>query len=135
MALAAPFPAAGTRSTRPLTRTARPSTRPASPNPLRLTVRGRLALLVLSTCFLALVVLVSGRFTADAGTSAPLGPATSVVVVQPGESLWQIARQIAPSADPREVVTIIRELNGLGDTTVVAGQSVVVPAATRRAAP
>ena len=69
----------------------------------------------------------SGRFTADAGTSAPLGPATSVVVVQPGESLWQIAQQIAPALDPREVVTAIRALNGLGDSTVIAGQSIVVP--------
>ena len=123
MALAAPFPAAGTRSPRP-------RTRPASPTrPVRLTARGRVALLVASTCFLARVVLVSGRFTADAGTAMPQGRATSVVVVQPGESLWQIARQIAPSADPREVVSTIRELNGLGETTVAAGQSVVVPVA------
>lgn len=123
MALAAPFPAVGTRSPRPRTRPAGPS------RPVRLTARGRVVLLVASTCFLALVVLISGRFTADAGTAAPQGPGTSVVVVQPGESLWQIARQIAPAADPREVVSTIRELNGLGETTVVAGQSVVVPVA------
>ncbi|MBK9741001.1 MAG: LysM peptidoglycan-binding domain-containing protein [Actinobacteria bacterium] len=115
MALAAPFPAAGTRSAR-------------TPAPVRLTTRGRVVLLVVSTLFLALVVLLSGRFSADAGTSAGAqGRATGVVVVQPGESLWQIAQQIAPALDPREVVTAIRALNGLGDSTVIAGQSIVVP--------
>lgn len=82
-----------------------------------------------STTFLLLAVLVSGRITADAGTSlVEQGRATGVVVVQPGESLWQIAKAIAPDADPRETVLTIRSLNGLGDTTVVAGQSIVVPA-------
>ena len=36
---------------------------------------------------------------------------------------------IAPGADPRETVSLIRDLNGLGDSTVVPGQSIVVPAA------
>ena len=49
------------------------------------------------------------------------GPATGVVVVQAGESLWQIAQAIAPQADPRETVTLIRELNGLGERRGHAG--------------
>ncbi len=82
----------------------------------------------LSTAFLLLVVLFSGRLSADAGTSlAEQGRATGVVVVQPGENLWQIAKAVAPQADPRETLTAIRELNGIGDATVVAGQSIIVP--------
>ena len=81
-----------------------------------------------SSMFLLLAVIASGRFSADAGTSlVDQGRATGVVVVQPGESLWQIASEIAPGVDPRETVSAIRSLNGLGDTTVVAGQSIVVP--------
>jgi len=81
-----------------------------------------------STLLLLAVVLFSGFLTAEAGSSlADQGRATGVVVVQPGESLWQIAQDIAPQADPRETVTTIRDLNGLGDTTVVPGQSIVVP--------
>ena len=96
---------------------------------LRLTRRGRITLGVLSTLFaLLVVVLFSGRLTADAGTSmSDQGRATGVVVVQAGESLWQIAQAIAPQADPRETVTLIRELNGLGDAAVMPGQSIVVP--------
>jgi LysM repeat protein len=81
-----------------------------------------------SAAFLFAVTVVSGVFSADAGSSAAeQGRATGVVVVQAGESLWQIAQDIAPEADPRETVTTIRELNGLDDAPVVPGQSIVVP--------
>lgn len=117
MAIAAPFPAAQRLA----------STRQTHGD-LRLTARGRMVLGVTSIVFLLLVVMFSGRLTADAGTSlAERGRATGVVVVQPGENLWQIARSIAPQSDPRETVIAIRELNGLGDSTVKAGQSIVVP--------
>ena len=98
---------------------------------LRLTRRGRVVAFTASLLVLLAVVLASGRLSAQAG-AADLdgGPATSVVVVQPGESLWQIARQIAPQSDPRSVVTAIRELNDLGVRTVVPGQSLVVPVYT-----
>lgn len=123
MALAAPFPAARPGS-RPVRRP-RPSTASSS---LRLTRRGRVVIATASILMLFGVTVVSGVFTADAGSSAAeQGRATGVVVVQAGESLWQIAQDIAPQADPRETVTTIRDLNGLGDTTVVPGQSIVVP--------
>ncbi len=109
-----------------------PAARPLSPRTtgttLRLTARGRAVLIAASSLFLFLIVLASGRFSADAGTSLiEQGRATGVVVVQPGESLWQIAKAIAPNSEPRETVSLIRDLNGLGDATVVAGQSIVVP--------
>ncbi len=138
MAIAAPFPAARAPRTtsRPARSRAAASTRSGAPaGGLRLTRRGRIALGVVSTLFLLLVVLVSGRFSADAGTSmSDQGRATGVVVVQAGESLWQIAQAIAPQVDPRETVTLIRELNGLGEAAVVPGQSIVVPVAGAPAA-
>ena len=149
MAIAAPFPAA--RAARPhgadraAARTAtRPGQRPGSRGATRpvprtasrrdglvLTRRGKVVLGVLSTLFLLVVVLLSGRFTAEAGTSAAeQGAATGVVVVQAGESLWQIAKAVAPEVDPRQTITTIRELNGLGDEPVVPGQSIIVPVGT-----
>lgn len=123
MALAAPFPTA-----RPVSRPVRRPRPSAASSSLRLTRRGRVVIALASILMLFGVTVVSGVFTADAGSSAAeQGRATGVVVVQAGESLWQIAKDIAPQADPRETVTTIRELNGLGDTTVVPGQSIVVP--------
>ncbi|MBI1351428.1 MAG: LysM peptidoglycan-binding domain-containing protein [Actinomycetales bacterium] len=95
-----------------------------------MTRRGRLVLGVGSVLVLLLVILVSGVFRADAGSSSgDQGVATSVVVVQPGENLWQIAQQVAPGADPRETVLRIRELNPIGDAAVRPGQAIVVPMA------
>jgi LysM repeat protein len=72
------------------------------------------------------LVVLSGQITADAG-SASGGPALATVVVQPGESLWSIASAVAPASDPRETISLIRDLNGMLDLTVFPGQSVVVP--------
>ncbi len=128
MAIAAPFPtvrvrpAQGRSATRPCRRS---STRPA----VRLTRRGRIAAFLGASALLTGVVLGAGQ-AAQAGpaASAVTGPATALVVVQPGETLWSIAQHLAPQADPRATVQRIRELNGLGSAVVVPGQPLVVPA-------
>ncbi|MDP1877387.1 MAG: LysM peptidoglycan-binding domain-containing protein [Actinomycetota bacterium] len=142
MALAAPFPAAARsdrsrsdRSRQAVPRsTSRRSTErlsSAASAGLRLTARGRLALILASVAFLALAIMASARFTAEASAAfGTTGPATAIVVVQPGETLWQIAQTVAPQVDPRETVGTIRELNGLGHEAVQPGQSIVVPASS-----
>ena len=50
------------------------------------------------------------------------------VTVEGGESLWQVASEIAPTKDPRDVVSDIVRLNALGSAEVSAGQSLAVPA-------
>ena len=115
MAPAAPFPAARPDS-RPVRRP-RPS---AASSSLRLTRRGRVVIALASILMLFGVTVVSGVFSADAGSSAAeQGRATGVVVVQAGESLWQIAQDIAPQADPRETVLRLRELNGMADAALI----------------
>lgn len=46
--------------------------------------------------------------------------------VQPGETLWQIARHYRPDADPRQVVWEIRQVNDIG-AVIYPGQVVRVP--------
>ncbi len=116
MALAAPFPAAHTaRAPR------------STSGQLRLTRRGRAVVILAAAGFMLLAIVLSGRFTADAGTTASDAPAASSVVVRPGENLWQIAQRIAPESDPRATVLRLRELNGLHGSQVDAGQTLVVP--------
>jgi len=55
------------------------------------------------------------------------GP-TVRVVVEPGDTLWQIARRYHPHRDPRQVVDWIRSLNpGVDPGRLQIGQVVVVP--------
>jgi hypothetical protein len=106
--------------------------RPAPVNDVRLTRRGRLArsgalaaLLVLLAISVADVVGGGRALAAD--TSAPRPVSTRTVVVEQGDSLWLIAGRTAPSADPREVVTRVRELNGMRSNLIQPGQVLLVP--------
>src|SRR5262245_51133539 len=84
-------------------------TRPgvSAPAGLRLTRRGRLAIVALAAVLafpaLSLGQAALGAFEASAGSSAGTGSAQTWVV-QPGETLWTIAEKIAPDTDPRETV-------------------------------
>lgn len=109
----------------------RPTGRPAARPPVRMTRRGRLLLV------LALVVLVfslvslgraGGWALAASDTSGSGGPVATEWVVQPGETLWQVAAVVAPDTDPRETVARIVELNGLPDASIRVGQRLLVPA-------
>lgn len=58
------------------------------------------------------------------------------ITIEKGDSLWSIARTIYPDRDPRPVVAMIRDLNGLQeDPTIFPGQLLKIPApagATRK---
>ena len=98
---------------------------PARPTPVRLTARGRAVAFVASVGALIAVVVGAGQV---AGASAETqAQQQSVVVVQAGETLWGIAREVAPGHDPRGVVQQIRDSNGLGTSPIVPGQALVVP--------
>ena len=54
-------------------------------------------------------------------------PATTTVVVQPGDSLWSIAVARYPGADTRERVDAIERLNGLSSPVIAAGETLQLP--------
>jgi len=103
------------------------ATRPAAHGALRLTRRGRaVVLLVLVTLLLAAFSL--GRAGGSQAAPQRAGTATTQqTVVQPGETLWAVAKRVAPGHDPRGVVHRIQELNDLEGGLVRAGQLLVLP--------
>jgi len=114
--------------TTPPARAVRRTSSPVADGPLRLTSRGRVVLVGL-----ALLVAAVGLFTWQAGQASADGPSGAVEVVrhvvQPGETLWGIARDVAgPREDVRDVVMELVELNGLPSAGLMAGQSIIVPA-------
>jgi hypothetical protein len=94
---------------------------------VRLTRRGRLV--VFAACLAAL----GGGFTVlgspAASTHTTYHPAQHRVVVQPGQTLWDIAKQVAPGQDPRIVIDEIVDLNALSSAGEIrAGQPLYIPA-------
>jgi Tfp pilus assembly protein FimV len=50
-------------------------------------------------------------------------------VVRAGDTLWSIAQQVRPEADPRDTVEAILEANPVESGSLVPGQSLAVPLA------
>jgi hypothetical protein len=100
----------------------------------RLTRRGRrvvwafAVLLLVAVLTPVLLALASGAQAANHGLP-PSAVRASMrhVVVKPGQSLWSIALNAEPQADPRLVSQQIMEFNALGSQVVVPGESLWVP--------
>ena len=98
---------------------------------LRLTRRGRrviagLAALPAVAGIVAALVVGGGAAFAARDAGGPVHFRT--VTVAPGQSLWAVAQEVAPQADPRDVVDSIVRLNALDSVTVDPGQLLAIPA-------
>ncbi len=93
---------------------------------LRLTRRGRLAIVTTVLAVAAAASLATGSVSLAGTASAPVP--VRHVVVEGGDTLWSIAADVAPGADRRDTVAEIIELNALSGSGVRAGQQLAVPA-------
>ena len=101
-----------------------------TPGHIRLTRRGRLALLCVAVMCMLFGFSIGNLVSF--GSSAPSYPTTpsagsQTIVVQPGQTLWGIATQAAPHADPRATVQRIIDLNHLAGTNLQVGESLALP--------
>lgn len=94
--------------------------------PIRLTRRGRRVVAFLALIPIVIAFLLIGMRDAQA-TDGSNTAVTQTVVVKPGQSLWDIAVAISPSADPRETIWMIQQLNDMKTGEVQAGQALIVP--------
>lgn len=94
----------------------------------RWTAAGRarpLLLLAVAALVLAAVVGAARVVTADAAMPVAAGH----VVLEPGETLWDVAVRSAPAGvDPREQLDALRRLNGFGPAAPAAWTVVLIPA-------
>lgn len=95
---------------------------------LRLTRRGRTVLTTLAATPLVLAAL---SFALNGGTAIATmtegSQASMSVTVSAGQSLWQLAEQLAPNDDTREVVAQLLRANSLESAEVYPGQQLVIP--------
>lgn len=118
----------------PSFRDRRPAARPVRATPgaaarsagLRLTRRGRVLVAALALAGALVASFASQQAVAgEAPDAVPVATRT----VAAGETLWQIASQIAgPGEDVRDVVSTLMDLNGLASGALMAGQELLVPA-------
>ena len=69
--------------------------------------------------------LGGGPLTAPEPVSSPAPVAARAVVVQPGDTMWSIARRLDPNGDVR--ITVQRLAKANGGAAVRAGQRLVLP--------
>ena len=63
----------------------------------------------------------------NAKAGRPVGGSVARVVVKPGQTLWGIAVQVDPAADPRVIISQIVDMNSLSNTDIDVGQVLWVP--------
>ncbi|RNE62511.1 hypothetical protein [Cryobacterium tepidiphilum] len=96
---------------------------------LRLTRRGRIVFTAMAALPLAagaLALAVNGGVAA-AGERGP-GQSFEYLTIAAGQSLWQVAEDVAPTDDPRDVIAAIVDLNRLTSEAVQPGQRIALPA-------
>lgn len=111
---------------RPAPRVAPRSALAAPRSRVRLTRRGRLVVFLV-----ALVAVLSLGIALGAGSVASEEPGTPAptrtVVVAGGQTLWEIAGELAEDGEVRAMVDRIERLNALDSAMVQAGQRLRVP--------
>ncbi len=97
---------------------------------LRMTVRGRRVLLAAASVPLIAGIAVAALSGGAALASGDAGATTEsfeTVTVLPGDTLWGIAEEIAPQADPRSVIDELESLNGLRGGVLAVGTTLSIP--------
>ena len=89
----------------------------------RLTMRGRLLMVLVAVA--VILLLLPGLARGD-GPDRPARTAYTAYTVEAGDTLWGIARRVAPDRDPREVVDQMVRDNRLRGS-LQAGQQLLVP--------
>ncbi len=96
---------------------------------LRLTKRGRAVFTTLAALPLVIGAFIFAINGGSATATIEDAPAQSYeyVTIVTGQSLWEVAGDVAPSADPRDVVTEILSFNGMSSAELFPGQRLALP--------
>ncbi|HJR88624.1 MAG TPA: LysM domain-containing protein [Aeromicrobium sp.] len=102
---------------------------PAEPDlpELRLTRRGRLAMFLSTLLMLGVLGVILGSTTVATDQPGAPVPAT-MVTVEPGQTLWDLAAEANPNGDVRNTVDDIMRLNSIESAGgLQAGDTIAIP--------
>ncbi|MEX1079473.1 MAG: LysM peptidoglycan-binding domain-containing protein [Homoserinimonas sp.] len=97
---------------------------------LRLTRRGRAVVTTLAALPLVFAALAFALNGGMATATVEQG-STSYLTVLSGQSLWQLAEEVAPGDDTREVVAQLLRANALESAEIFPGQQLAIPSQYR----
>ncbi len=80
---------------------------------------------LLNSLVCLMILLISALYLTNA-VKATSDNKIYTLTVRQGQTLWSIARQIAPDQDPRDVVQKIKQDNKLQDSRLIAGQTIKI---------
>jgi hypothetical protein len=100
---------------------------PSAAPRLRLTKRGRVVFTTLASLPVVAAVMFFALNGGGATATSSSGAALEEITLQAGQSLWQLAEDIAPHDDPRDVISDIMAVNQLESGSVQAGQRLLLP--------
>lgn len=90
------------------------------------------AIVIITTIVIALVLLLASSVGASGepgSTTGDIATASRTYIVRSGDTLWEIAAEVMPDGgDVRDVVGLIRTMNGLERSVIRPGQRLDVPA-------
>ena len=94
---------------------------------LRLTRRGRLAMFLSTLLMLGVLGVILGSTTVATDEPGAPVPAT-MVVVEPGQTLWDLAAEANPNGNGQQTVSDIMRLNSIESASgLQAGDTIAVP--------
>jgi hypothetical protein len=94
---------------------------------LRITARGRAVVTgVVALPFVAIIAILALNGGGAVATGESGRPLESITVLS-GQSLWEVAEDLAPQEDPREVIADFVAVNTLVSAEVRPGQQLDVP--------
>ena len=85
--------------------------------------------IVLAVVVTAVAGAWAGPIARATGSAEPVRVARSTYVVQPGDSLWDIAEGLSAGADPRPLVDAIAQVNDVDPAMLTPGQTLLIPVA------
>lgn len=130
---AGPYQAAGQRSLRHVAVPKKRRRAERDPGGGQGEANARSALRVLALIAAVLLVLAGAPVMAAFGSESPASlagtesPAYPVVTVKAGDTLWGLARRLAPDVNPVVAVRQLREVNALPDGLIRVGQRLRLP--------
>lgn len=96
--------------------------RPGRPRPAQL-----IAAVAVTLAVVGALDLLGQTASTEVPARTAVPAETAVVRVGAGETVWDVARRVAPESDPRAVVDQIRQLNRMVGSAVEPGEQLQVP--------